>query len=170
MQIVESDPRKISLVHLKTSNLLTTILYSAVLASGHFSKALAMCWIAIINLVDVDIVTKVRWKFKIRSVGAKRVFLQPQLLRNIDSIIQSLQFFFWQFNHYLLDERDKCCFLWIASKSPVRIQQNFYTQYLNGYISNLQNFIFSWRMLCEKMKIKVPQLPFFTSNLRLEID
>ena len=36
--------------------------------------------------------------------NAKRVFLQPQLLRNIDSIIQ---LFFLQCNHYLLDERDK---------------------------------------------------------------
>ena len=47
------------------------------------------------------------------------------------------------------------CFLRIASKAPVRIQQNLYTAFKLIWQSNLQNFIFSWQVLCEKMKIKV---------------
>ena len=49
-------------------------------------------------------------------------------------------------------------FLRIASKAPVRIQQNLYTVYEWIWLSNLQNFIFSWQVLREKMKIKVPSV------------
>ena len=40
-------------------------------------------------------VNKSWWNLR-DSVGAKRVFLQPQLLRNVESIIQYCYIFFWQ--------------------------------------------------------------------------
>ena len=57
------------------------------------------------------------------TVGAKHIFLQPQLFRNIDSIIQ-LFYFFWQCNHYLLDE--------LQPKHPSGFNK-IYTQHFNGY-------------------------------------
>ena len=43
----------------------------------------------------------------------------------------------------------------IASKALVRIQQNLYTVFEWIWWNNLQNFIFSWTVTQEKMKIKV---------------
>ena len=48
------------------------------------------------------------------------------------------------------------CFLRMASKALVRIQQNVYTAFELIWQSNLQNFLFSRRqVLHQKMKIKV---------------
>ena len=48
------------------------------------------------------------------------------------------------------------CFLRMASKALVRIQQNLYTAFELIWQSNLQNFLFSRRqVLHQKMKIKV---------------
>ena len=55
---------------------------------------------------------------------------------------------------YWLKETNSC-FSRIASKAPVRIQQNLYTVFEWIWQSNLQNSIFSWRVLCEKVNIKV---------------
>ena len=65
----------------------------------------------------------------------KHIFLQPQLLCNIDSIKQLLQFFFWHWNHYIFTwiKDTNSCFLRIASRPPVRIFNKIYTQHLNGY-------------------------------------
>ena len=94
-----------------------------------------------------------------RQVRAKSVFLQSQLLCNIDSIIQSLYFFFWQCNHYLLNKRKNSCFLRIATKAPSGFNK-IYKQYLNGYdesiyrISYFPNkcFVRKWRL-----KFQVPK-------------
>ena len=62
------------------------------------------------------------------SVGAKCIFLQPQLSHNIDLIIQLLYLFFSDNATiiYWMKETNSC-FLRILYKAPVRIQQNLYT-------------------------------------------
>ena len=54
------------------------------------------------------------------------------------------------------------CFFRTASKASLRIQQNLYTIFEWIWQSNLQNFIFSWRVLREKMKIKVSNVYILT--------
>ena len=57
------------------------------------------------------------------------------------------------------------CFLRIASKTPIRIQQYLHTAFLSGYDEgNLQNFFFSWRMECFVRKWR---LKFQVSKYRL---
>ena len=63
-------------------------------------------------------------------------------------------FFFWQCIIYWMKETNSC-FLRITSQAPIRIQQNLYTAFEWIWRSNLLNLIFSWQVLCEKMKIKV---------------
>ena len=55
---------------------------------------------------------------------------------------------------YWMNETNSC-FLRIASKAPLRIQQNLYTAFEWIRQINLNNFIFPWRVPREKMKIKV---------------
>ena len=58
----------------------------------------------------------------------QNVFLQPQLLHNIGSIIQYYYYFFPKNSTiiYWMKEKTKSCFLRVASRAPVRIQQNLY--------------------------------------------
>ena len=62
-----------------------------------------------------------------QTVWAKSVFMQPQLLCNIDSIIQSLYFFSQNATIIYWMKETNSCFLRIESKACVRIQQNLYT-------------------------------------------
>ena len=63
------------------------------------------------------------------AVEAKPVFLQPQLLCNIDSIIQLLDFFSDNATITNWMKETNSCFLRISSKAPVRTQQNLYTTF-----------------------------------------
>ena len=90
----------------------------------------------------------------LKTVGAKRVFSQHQLLRNIDNTIIIISFSNNTTIIYWMKETNSCFFR-IANKALVRIQKNLYTEFEWIWRSNLQNFIFSWRVLQKKMKIKV---------------
>ena len=108
------------------------------------------------------------------STKLKRVFLWDKLMINkLYSWSQTRIFAASTITQYWLDnttitiffsdnatiiywmKETNSCFLRIASKAPVRIQQNLYTAFEWIWRSNLQNFIFSWRVLREKKKIKV---------------
>ena len=69
-------------------------------------------------------------KKSLHSVGAKGVFLQLQLLGNIDLIIQFLIFFSDNATIIYWMKETNSCFLRIATKAPVRIQQqNLYSAF-----------------------------------------
>ena len=67
---------------------------------------------------------------------------------------------------YWIKEKNSC-FLRITSKAPVRIQQHLYTVFEWIWLSNLQNFIFSCHVLCEKIKVLIFWLKFQVSKYRL---
>ena len=74
---------------------------------------------------------------------------------SLNSIIQLLYFFSDNATIIYWMKETNSWFLRIASKAPVRIQQNLYTAFEWIWRSNQQNLIFFWRVLREKMKIKV---------------
>ena len=91
------------------------------------------------------------------AAEVKRAFSQPQLLCSIDSIYNYYNFFLFFDNttNFYWMKKTNSYFLRIVSKVPVRIQTNSYTSFEWIWQRNLQNFIFSWRVLCEKIKIKI---------------
>ena len=83
-----------------------------------------------------------KWFF---SVGAKRLFLQPQLLHNIDLIMQLLYSFFSDNATiiYWMKETNGC-FLRIASKAPVRNGYNKATFKISFF--PVECFVRKWRL------------------------